>query len=112
MNPELALFRENVRRFVAEEVAPNYARWEKEGIFPRQLWKDLGEQGLLAADIPEEYGGFGTDFLFSMAIQEELSSAILGQLDRGFSVVHAWGSRRGNREHGKDVLHGNAGTCC
>ncbi|MEH6571371.1 MAG: acyl-CoA dehydrogenase family protein [Halioglobus sp.] len=75
MNPELELFRENVRRFVEEEVTPNYQQWEKDEIFPRQLWNNLGEQGLLAVDIPEEYGGFGTDFLFSMVIQEEFSKA-------------------------------------
>jgi acyl-CoA dehydrogenase len=75
MSAELELFRENVRRFVAEEVTPNYMQWEKDEIFPRQLWNKLGEQGLLAVDIPEEYGGYGTDFLFSMVIQEEFSKA-------------------------------------
>jgi len=75
MNAELELFRENVRRFVAQEVLPNYRQWEKDEIFPRQLWNTLGEQGLLAVDIPEEYGGFGSDFLFSMVIQEEFSKA-------------------------------------
>ena len=75
MNAELELFRENVRRFVAQEVLPNYRQWEKDEIFPRKLWNTLGEQGLLAVDIPEEYGGFGSDFLFSMMIQEEFSKA-------------------------------------
>lgn len=75
MNPELELFRDNVRRFVTEEVTPNYEQWEKDEMFPRQLWNTLGDQGLLAIDIPEEYGGFGVDFLFSMVIQEEFSKA-------------------------------------
>ncbi|MEH6588557.1 MAG: acyl-CoA dehydrogenase family protein [Halioglobus sp.] len=75
MNSELELFRENVRRFVAEQVVPNYRQWEKDEIFPRTLWNKLGEQGLLAVDIPEEHGGYGADFLFSMVIQEEFSKA-------------------------------------
>jgi acyl-CoA dehydrogenase len=75
MNAELELFRDNVRRFVAQEVSPNYVQWEKDEMFPRQLWNTLGEQGLLAVDLPEEYGGFGVDFLFSMVIQEEFSKA-------------------------------------
>ena len=75
MHAELELFRENVARFVAQEVLPNYRQWEKDEIFPRQLWNTLGEQGLLAVDIPEQYGGFGSDFLFSMVIQEEFSKA-------------------------------------
>ena len=75
MNSELELFRGNVSRFLKEQVIPNYLQWEKDEMFPRKLWNTLGEQGLLAVDIPEEYGGFGTDFLFSMVIQEEFSKA-------------------------------------
>ena len=75
MNSELELFRENVRRFVAEQVVPHYRQWEKDEIFPRTLWNTLGDQGLLAVDIPEEHGGYGADFLFSMVIQEEFSKA-------------------------------------
>ena len=75
MSEELALFRENVRRFVESEMAPNYEQWEREGIFPRELWNRLGQQGLLCVDIPEAYGGFGTDFSFSMVVLEEFSRA-------------------------------------
>ena len=81
MSEELELFRENVRRFVQEEVAPNYLQWEKDGIFPRHLWSKLGEQGLLAVDIPEEYEGAGADFLFSMiklfSVDEFSDNAVL-----------------------------------
>ena len=73
MNEELALFRDNVKRFIAEEIAPHYERWEKAEIFPRELWNKLGQQGLLGVDLPEAYGGFGANFLFSMAIIEECS---------------------------------------
>ena len=75
MNEELELFRENVKRFIAAEVTPYYEQWEKDEIFPRTLWNKLGEQGLLAVDLPEAYGGFDTDFLFSMVIAEEFSRA-------------------------------------
>jgi alkylation response protein AidB-like acyl-CoA dehydrogenase len=88
MNEELELFRENVKRFVEAEVIPNYEQWEHEEIFPRELWNKLGEQGLLAVDIPETYGGFGTDFLFSMVIQEEFASANCGAVG-GPMAVHS-----------------------
>ena len=88
MSEELELFRENVKRFVAEEVVPNYEQWEKDEIFPRNLWNRLGEQGLLAVDIPEAYGGFGTDFLFSMAIQEVFALANCGAVG-GPMAVHS-----------------------
>ncbi|MEH6636176.1 MAG: acyl-CoA dehydrogenase family protein [Halioglobus sp.] len=88
MNEELELFRDNVKRFVETQVIPNYEQWEKDEIFPRQLWSDLGEQGLLCVDIPETYGGFGTDFEFSMVIMEEFSRANCGAVG-GPITVHS-----------------------
>jgi alkylation response protein AidB-like acyl-CoA dehydrogenase len=88
MNEEMELFRENVKRFIEAEVIPNYEQWEHDEIFPRELWNALGEQGLLAVDIPETYGGFGTDFLFSMVIQEEFAKANCGAVG-GPMAVHS-----------------------
>ncbi|MCB1730728.1 MAG: acyl-CoA dehydrogenase family protein [Halieaceae bacterium] len=88
MNEELALFRDNVRRFIAAEIAPHYEQWERAGIFPRQLWNKLGQQGLLGVDLPEAYGGFGANFLFSMAIVEEFSHANYGSIG-GPMTVHS-----------------------
>jgi len=75
LQEEIRLFRENVKRFVETVVQPAYDQWEKAGLFPRELWRTLGEQGLLCVDIPQAYGGFGTDFRFSMAIAEEFARA-------------------------------------
>lgn len=86
MNEELKLFGENVKRFIAAEVAPHYPQWEKDEIVPRNMWNKLGEQGLLAVDIPEAYGGFGSDFLFSMVITEEFSRANCASLSGGMGV--------------------------
>jgi alkylation response protein AidB-like acyl-CoA dehydrogenase len=88
MSEELELFRENVRRFVEAEVIPDYEQWEKDEIFPRGLWNKVGEQGLLCVDIPENYGGFGTDFLFSMVIQEAFARANCGAVG-GPMAVHS-----------------------
>ncbi len=88
MNEELILFRDNVRRFIAAEIAPHYEQWEQAEIFPRQLWHKLGQQGLLGVDLPEAYGGFGANFLFSMAIVEEFSHANFGSIG-GPMTVHS-----------------------
>jgi len=88
VSEELALFRENVKRFVEEQVLPEYEQWEKDEIFPRSLWNRLGEQGLLAVDIPESFGGFGTDFQYSMVIQEEFARANCGAVG-GPMAVHS-----------------------
>jgi len=78
MNEELELFRENVERFIADEIQPHYDQWERDEIIPRQLWNKLGEQGLLCVDIPREYGGTGADYLFSTVILEAFSRANCG----------------------------------
>lgn len=72
---ELELFRSAADRFVKTEILPHYAQWESDGIVPRSLWRQLGRQGLLAVDIPEAYGGYGTDFSFSMVVLEALMQA-------------------------------------
>ncbi|PPE72373.1 acyl-CoA dehydrogenase [Solimonas fluminis] len=71
MSNELELFRDNVRRFFADEVEPHYEKWEKDGILPKSLYLKMGEAGLLCVDQPEEYGGIGAPFEFSCVIVEE-----------------------------------------
>ena len=70
-NAELELFRDNVIRFLKDNVEPHYDQWEKDGIFPKDLYLKMGENGLLCVDVPEEYGGIGADFAFSMVVLEE-----------------------------------------
>jgi acyl-CoA dehydrogenase len=70
---ELELFRDNVIRFLTEEVEPHYEKWERASIFPKELYLKLGEAGLLCVDQPEEYGGAGAPFAFSMVVIEEVS---------------------------------------
>ena len=72
---ELALFRDSVRRFVKERVAPYYEEWESAGIIPRETWRELGAAGMLGTDIPLEYGGVGADFRFSVVVQQEIARA-------------------------------------
>ena len=67
------IFRDSVDRFIAEQVAPHHAQWEKEGQVSRELWLAAGAHGLLCATIPEEYGGAGVDFLYAAVIQEQMS---------------------------------------
>lgn len=73
--PEHEAFRATVRRFVAEEITPFHALWEREGQVPRALWRRAGELGLLCLTVPEEYGGAGVDFGFSAIVVEEMARA-------------------------------------
>ncbi len=70
---EHRIFREAVRRFFEKEVTPHVDEWEEAGIVPRSMWKKMGDQGFLCMDVPEEYGGLGADFLYSVILTEELA---------------------------------------
>jgi len=86
LKAEVELFRDNVKRFIKEEVLPEFESWEKADIFPREFWNKLGEYGFLAVDIPEEYGGYGSSFHFSMAAQEEFMRANLSGIGVSMTV--------------------------
>lgn len=68
---EHSIFRESIKRFFAKEVTPFVDEWEKEGIVPKEIWKKFGNQGFLCPWIPEEYGGVGADFLYTLIGIEE-----------------------------------------
>jgi alkylation response protein AidB-like acyl-CoA dehydrogenase len=74
--PEHRDYRESARRFVAEEITPHHADWEREGIVPRELFAKAASKGLLAMQVPERYGGAGVDdFRFNQIVVEEVSVA-------------------------------------
>lgn len=86
MTPELATFRDAIRRFVDAEVVPHQERWAKQQHVDRDLWRKGGEMGMLLADIPEEYGGSGGTFAHQAIVFEELTYAG----DMAFGIhVHA-----------------------
>ena len=72
---DLELFRDNFRRFLAENIKPHYEQWEKEGLMPRSVWSQLGENGFLCVDMPEEYGGYGVPTNYSFMLVEETARA-------------------------------------
>jgi alkylation response protein AidB-like acyl-CoA dehydrogenase len=72
-------FRESVSRFVADEITPNNAQWESDGIVPRELFTKAAEKGMLAMAVPEEHGGLGVDdFRFNQVLLEEFAYAGIG----------------------------------
>ncbi len=82
--PDHEIFRASVARFMDQEIAPHHGQWEKDGVVPREAWAKAGEAGLLCADMPEEYGGAGADFLMSAIVIEE--QARIGASGPGFSL--------------------------
>jgi acyl-CoA dehydrogenase len=77
-------FRDMVRKFIENEIAPHHAAWESEGIVPRELWRKAGAAGMLCCTIPEEYGGAGADYLFDVVVFEEMARS--GYTGPGFMI--------------------------
>lgn len=65
--------RESIKRFIKNEIAEHYLKWEEEKIVPRWIWEKIGENGYLLPWAAEKYGGAGADFLYSVIIDEELA---------------------------------------
>jgi len=72
-NEDHRAFRDTVRRFLADTIAPNLDRHEADGIVERGAWEKAGAAGLLCPQVPEAYGGPGLDFGFNAIVGEELS---------------------------------------
>ena len=70
---EHEVFRQQFRRFAAEEIEPKIEAWNRDGKPDRDTWRRMGEEGFLGADMPEEYGGSAAGFLYDAIIMEELA---------------------------------------
>ncbi|MFH1984612.1 MAG: acyl-CoA dehydrogenase family protein [Pseudomonadota bacterium] len=66
-------FRSRLRDFLSVHVAPHTRRWEVDGMVPRHIWRQMGENGFLCAALPPEYGGLGGDFRYGVIVIEELA---------------------------------------
>ena len=78
-------FRDLVREFLAREVTPFHAQWEKDKVVPRSVWLKAGQAGLLGIDVDEKYGGGGNlDYRYYAIMNEETGRA--GATGLGFFV--------------------------
>ncbi len=94
------MVRATAKRFVQERILPHIDAWEEAGEFPRELYKEAAELGLLGVGHPQAYGGAGEEDIFlKIAVTEELMrstsgglAASLGSLDIGLPPIWRWGS--------------------
>ena len=84
---EHELFRDSVRRFIAAEVAPHHARWEREGLTDRSLFTGAGAHGFLGMAAPATHGGGGIDdFRYNLVIAEEIQRAGINAAGLGWTL--------------------------
>src|SRR2546421_12507517 len=66
----------SVTKFVETEINPHAEEWEAAGIFPaHELFRKMGDQGLLGIHKPEKFGGQGLDYSYEVAFCEALGAA-------------------------------------
>ena len=83
--PEHEMFRDLVRRFVQDEITPHVDEWEEREEIPRELFRRMGELGLLGIEYPTQYGGAEADFWMTVVLTEELARCRSGGV--AFSVI-------------------------
>jgi alkylation response protein AidB-like acyl-CoA dehydrogenase len=111
---EHEIFRNSVAGFVRDELVPFHAQWEQEKLVPRAVWRKAGAAGMLCPDIPEEYGGYGADWLYNVIVIEELAKA--GMTGPGFTVhtdmvapyILAWASEEAKHKWLPRMVTGEA----
>jgi butyryl-CoA dehydrogenase/short/branched chain acyl-CoA dehydrogenase len=82
LSDEEQMFQVSVRRFAEERLAPHVRSMDDEGVFRQDLLRELFELGLMAIDVPENYGGQGGSFFQAILAIEEL-----GKVDPSASVI-------------------------
>lgn len=79
---DIEFLRQNVRKFVREEVEPVAMEIEEKNEIPERIVEQSKEMGLFSLGIPEEYGGLGLDMVGKCAIYEEL-----GKTHNGYTTL-------------------------
>ena len=79
--------RASFRAWLDKEIVPNYLEWEAAGIVPHDVFVEAGKHGFVGMNLPEEYGGGGTDdFRYNQVIDEEIQMAGVGGAGLGMSL--------------------------
>ena len=113
LGEDIDMLREAVAGFAADRIAPRAAEIDSSNQFPRDLWPELGELGLLGITVEEEFGGSGLGYLAHVVAMEEISraSASVG-LSYGahsnlcVNQLHRWGNDEQKRNYLPGLVSG------
>ena len=112
--------RRTLQRFIANEINPHIDAWEAEGQFPaHELFKKLGDLGLLGLNKPVEFGGLGLDYSYALMMAEELGGIADGSVPMAIGVhtdmatpaLARFGSDEVRREFLAPAISGDVVAC-
>ena len=75
LGEEIDMLRASVFQFCQSEIAPRAATIDRDNEFPMDLWRKMGDMGLLGITVAEEFGGSGMGYLAHSVAMEEISRA-------------------------------------
>jgi citronellyl-CoA dehydrogenase len=116
---EHELFRKSARAVLEREITPRFDQWEADGIFPaHDVFKKLGEAGLLGLEYDPAYGGQGADHSYTVILGEELgrlhaagvSMAVTVQTDMATPSLHRFGTEELKQRYLVPAIKGEAVT--
>lgn len=108
--------RRTVRQFVDKEINPHVKEWEAAGRFPiHEVFKKMGDLGLLGVTKPVEYGGMGLDYSYGMVMSEEMGTVHCGgvplavgvQTDMATPALARFGSDQLRRDYLAPAIAGD-----
>jgi len=87
LTPEHEQIRDTLKRYIAEHINPHVDEWEAAQMFPaHEVFKGLGDLGLLGLTKPVEYGGMGLDYSYSMLMAETMGLVNCGAIPMAVGV--------------------------
>jgi isovaleryl-CoA dehydrogenase len=75
LGEDIAALRDTVHRWAQERVKPIAAEVDRTNVFPAELWREMGDLGLLGITVSEDYGGAGLGYLAHAVVTEEIARA-------------------------------------
>jgi short-chain 2-methylacyl-CoA dehydrogenase len=104
LSDEEELFRSTVAQFAKERLAPHVRQMDEAGVFRKELIREFFELGLMAVDVPEEFGGQGGSFFQAVLAIEELakvdpSASVIIDVQNTLcnSAIRRWGNSQQKR---------------
>ena len=104
LSDEEELFRSTVAQFARERLAPHVRQMDEAGVFRKELLGEFFELGLMAVDVPEEFGGQGGSFFQTVLAIEELakvdpSASVIIDVQNTLcnSAIQRWGNAEQKR---------------